>query len=484
MKMNALNLMSVIVRTDSYKFSQWMQYPEGTTRISSYIESRGGEAESVFFGLQAFIKDYLLTPISAADIDLAETLITAHGLPFNREGWEIILNDHDGFLPIEIEAVPEGTVMPTRNVQVQVVNTDPRLAWLTSYIETILLRGVWYPSTVATKSRKMKRIIAAALHKTSDVPVDMQIMFKLHDFGARGASSGETAILGGMAHLVNFMGTDTFESLLGVMKYYNTTAIVGFSIPASEHSTITSWGRENEILAYENMINKFAGEGKLYACVSDSFDIYAACRDLWGTALKDKVIAAGGTLVVRPDSGDPTVVPVEVIEILAERFGFTINSKGYKVLPPYIRVIQGDGINERTLPIILENLMAKGFSAENIAFGMGGGLLQAWNRDTLKYAMKASARCDTEGKWHGFSKDPVTDQGKRSKEGRLGLIRALGIGTSTIMTVPKDVADAKGNMLRTVYLNGKLLIEDTFEQVRERAAVKESEYVVEVVERY
>lgn len=486
MKTNALSLMSIIVRTDSYKFSQWLQYPAGTTNISSYIESRGGEIESVFFGLQAFIKDYMLTPITMADIDRAELVVLAHGLPFNREGWEIVLNEYGGYVPVEIEAVPEGTVMPTHNVQVQVkvVDGETRLGWIVSYIETILLRGVWYPSTVATKSRKMKKFIAAALHKTSDIPVDMQIMFKLHDFGARGASSGETAILGGMSHLVNFMGTDTFEALFGVMEYYNTDEVVGFSIPASEHSTITSWGRENEILAYENMIKKFAGEGKIYACVSDSFDIYAACRDLWGAKLKDKIIAAGGTLVVRPDSGDATTVPVEVIEILAEKFGFTVNSKGYKVLPSYIRVIQGDGINEHSLPVILDNLIAKGFSTENIAFGMGGGLLQAWNRDTLKYAMKASARQDTEGKWHGFSKDPITDHGKKSKEGRLGLIVSGGIGSMGFMTVPKEVADTRGNVLRTVYRTGKLLIEDTFQTIRERAKMKESEYVTEIQDRY
>ena len=239
---NVLNLLTAIIRTDSYKFSQWMQYPPNTTHISSYIESRGGEPESVFFGLQAFIKEYMLTPITMKDIDRAEKIVLAHGLPFNREGWEIIVNEHGGLLPLDIEAVPEGTVMPTRNVQVQVVNTDPRLFWLTSYIETAMLRGVWYPSTVATKSRKMKKIIAAALHKTSDIPVNDQLFFKLHDFGARGASSTETAMLGGMAHLVNFMGTDTFEAIPAVMELYNTDEVVGFSIPASEHSTITSWG--------------------------------------------------------------------------------------------------------------------------------------------------------------------------------------------------------------------------------------------------
>jgi nicotinamide phosphoribosyltransferase len=482
---NVLNLLTAIIRTDSYKLSQWLQYPKDTVRISSYIESRGGETESVFFGLQAFIKQYMMTPITRADIDRAELIVKAHGLPFNRDGWEIIVNEYGGMLPLEIEAVPEGTVMETHNVQVQIVNTDPRLFWLTSYIETAMLRGIWYPSTVATKSRKMKKFIAAALDKTSDIPVADQIMFKLHDFGARGASSAETAMLGGMSHLVNFMGTDTVEALIGAMEYYNTSAMPGFSIPASEHSTVTSWGGPSgEVLAFENMINTFAGPGKLYACVSDSYDIYAAARDLWGGVLKDKVIAAGGTLVVRPDSGNPETVPVEVVGILMSRFGYTVNSKGYKVLPSCIRVIQGDGINEHSLPKILENMMGAGYSIDNIAFGMGGGLLQAWNRDTLKYAMKASAREDTNGVWHDVFKDPISDRGKVSKRGRLGLVYECGIGVCGYRTLPKELADKKGNLLRTVYRNGELLVEDTFEAIRDRAKLKVEEYTNDVVERY
>jgi nicotinamide phosphoribosyltransferase len=172
-----------------------------------------------------------------------------------------------------------------------------------------------------------------------------------------------------------------------------------------------------------------------------------------------------------------------VIEILMDKFGFTVNSKGFKVLPPYIRLIQGDGINEASLPRIIDNMIAKGFSIDNIAFGMGGGLLQAWNRDTLKYAMKASARLDTAGVWHDVFKDPISDHGKLSKKGRLGLIEAGGIGPTRIITVPKHVAD-NGNLLRKVYLNGELLVEDTFVNIRARAAMKESEYVFEVVERY
>jgi nicotinamide phosphoribosyltransferase len=200
--------------------------------------------------------------------------------------------------------------------------------------------------------------------------------------------------------------------------------------------------------------------------------------------LKDKVIAAGGTLVVRPDSGNPETVPVEVVGILMSRFGYTVNSKGYKVLPSCIRVIQGDGINEHSLPKILENMMGAGYSIDNIAFGMGGGLLQAWNRDTLKYAMKASAREDTNGVWHDVFKDPISDRGKVSKRGRLGLVYECGIGVCGYRTLPKELADKKGNLLRTVYRNGELLVEDTFEAIRDRAKLKVDEYTNDVVERY
>lgn len=479
---NVLQLLTAITRTDSYKMSQFKQYPADTTHISSYIEARGGEPTSVFFGLQAFIKEYMMNPITQADIDMAEKLVTAHGEPFNREGWEIIVNEYNGMLPVEIEAVPEGTVMPTGNVQVQIVNTDPRLFWLTSYLETAMLRAVWYPSTVATMSRKSKVRIARALNATSDIPVMDQLMFKLHDFGARGASSTETAVLGGMAHLVNFMGTDTFEGIMGAMTYYNSE-VCGFSIPASEHSTITSWGSENEVEAYKNMIEQFAGEGRIFACVSDSYDIYKAAGELW-PSLKEQLVAKGGTLVVRPDSGDPLTMPIEVIKILMDKFGYTTNSKGYRVLPDFVRVIQGDGIDPTSLKLIIDNMMMEKLSLDNLAFGMGGGLLQKVDRDTLKYAMKASARCDSNGVWHDVYKDPITDKGKTSKKGRLGLIETCGLGNCGCQTVPKEIADEKGNVLRPVFRNGELLIEDDFETVRSRAALREEEYVQQTVERY
>src|SRR5690606_38536044 len=322
---------NLILNTDSYKVSHFAQYPAGTTFVSSYIESRGGVyPQTVFFGLQAFLKEYLSKPISAADIDEAEAVSAAHGVPFNRPGWEHILKVHTGCLPIEIEAVAEGSVVPTGNVLVQVMNTDADCAWLTSYIETALLRAIWYPTTVATVSWNCRNIIARYLDDTADS--NEGLPFKLHDFGSRGASSEEAAALGGLAHLVNFMGTDTLSAIMAARRYYGAD-MAGFSIPAAEHSTITSWGRDGESAAYANMLKQFGGAGRLLAVVSDSYDLWNAIDNLWGGELKAQVEAMGGTLVVRPDSGDPVEVVPLAIEKLMAKFGYRTNSKGYRVLP-------------------------------------------------------------------------------------------------------------------------------------------------------
>ena len=279
-------------------------------------------------------------------------------------------------------------------------------------------------------------------------------------------------MLGGTAHLVSFLGTDTIAALKGASRYYGES-IAGFSIPASEHSTMTSWGKENEEDAYRNMLELFSGEGKLLACVSDSYDIYNAVRNIWGGSLKEEVINSGGTLVVRPDSGDPLTVPIEVLDILAEQFGFTVNSKGYKVLPPYIRVIQGDGLNMTTLPLLIENILKANYSLENIAFGMGGGLLQDVTRDTYKYAMKASARRDSDGVWHDVFKDPIGG-GKTSKKGRLGLVHNCGVGSCSHKSLPIEVIESNPrtmqNMLIPVFKNGELLVDQSFSEIRARAA--------------
>jgi nicotinamide phosphoribosyltransferase len=454
---------NIILNTDSYKVSMFKQYPVGTTGVYSYIESRGGRYDrTVVFGLQAFIKEYLLCPITQADIDIADEILTAHGEPFNRAGWQYILDKHNGFLPVVIRAVPEGTVVPVRNVLATIENTDPECFWLTTWLETALLRAIWYPTTVATQSYTIKQVILDYLERTGDPTT---IDFKLHDFGARGVSSLESAGIGGAAHLVNFMGTDTISGVLFAREYYGA-GIAGFSIPAAEHSTITSWGRDGEVNAYRNILNQFARPGSVLAVVSDSYDIYNAAEKLWGEELRQQVIDSGATVVIRPDSGDPVEVNRRLIEILGSKFGYTTNSKGFKVLNN-VRLIQGDGINELTVRSILGAFMANGWSADNIAFGMGGALLQIVDRDTQQFAMKASSAC-INGEWVDVYKDPIGDSGKRSKKGRVTLWTSGGEFQSSV-TQPKGWTDRGTewtDALVPVYWNGNLHNEITFEEVR------------------
>lgn len=456
---------NLILSTDSYKQSHYLQYPPEAAVISAYIEARTNpfSDELLFFGLQAYLIDHLSDPVTLADIDEAEELVTTHGLPFNRAGWTRIVNTHGGYLPLRIRALPEGTLAPTSVPLVELENSDPTMPWLTTFIETALLRAVWYPSSVATLSRKARAIILAGLERTSDDPLG-QIGFKLHDFGARGVSSGESAALGGMAHLVNFLGTDTMEALVAARRFYDEP-MAGFSIPAAEHSTMTSWGAEREEAAYANMLDRFEGEGRIVAVVSDSYDLDNAVANIWGGSLKHKVAHRQGTLVIRPDSGDPVGTPVRTLEKLWALFGGTVNGKGFKLLDPHVRIIQGDGMNLGSIAELVGAVEQAGFAIDNIAMGMGGGLLQQINRDTLRFAMKANALQDREGKWHDVSKHPVTDPGKGSKAGRQATVRANGRLVSRRRDGPFE-----GDQLRTVWENGELLVRDSLATIRERAA--------------
>lgn len=448
--------------TDSYKVSHYLQYPKGTSNVYSYFESRGGKfKEVVFFGLQYYLKEYLCGEVVTRDrINQAESYFSKHfpeSFIFNKEGWEYILKEWNGRLPIKIKAQPEGMVVENRNVMMTIENTDPNCYWLTNYLETLLVQ-VWYGCTVATQSREMKKIILKYLEKTGD-PED--IGFKLHDFGFRGVSSVETAGVGGAAHLINFLGTDTFAGVIVANEYYNEE-MAGFSIPAAEHSTITSWGRESEVDAYRNMLESYP-KG-LVAVVSDSYDIFNACARIWGGVLKDQVLERDGTLVIRPDSGDPPSIVIFVLDILEQHFGKIVNDKGYKVLDPHVRIIQGDGIDFEMLEAILGLMEKRQWSADNIAFGSGGGLLQKLNRDTLKFAFKCSS-CTVDGKERDVYKDPVTDQGKWSKLGRLKLVRDDG-GFKTISE--KESGD---DLLQEVFLNGELFVNHNFSEIRKRAAL-------------
>ncbi|XP_047478238.1 nicotinamide phosphoribosyltransferase-like isoform X3 [Penaeus chinensis] len=466
------SLQNVILLADSYKISHHLQYPPGTTSVYSYFESRGGTFPyTVFFGLQYILKRWLSGPVITKEmIQEAKELFAAHfrtDKVFNEEGWNYILERHGGKLPLRVCAVPEGSVIPTKNVLFTVESTDPMVPWVTNFFETVFVQ-VWYPMTVATNSRIQKQIIHRYLKDTHD-NLD-SLPFSLHDFGYRGVSSIETAAIGGAAHLVNFKGTDTVAALPLLHKYYDAP-MAGFTIPAMEHSTVTSWGKDGEVDAFRNMLEAFPS-GPV-ACVSDSYDIWKCCEKIWGEELHDIVVErskTGGVLVIRPDSGDPPTVVLKCLEILGKAFGTENNSKGFKVLPPYIRVIQGDGISYTTVGSILENLKDHGWSAANVSFGSGGSLLQKVNRDTQKCAYKCSYAI-INGEGVEVFKAPITDVGKTSKKGRL----ALHCIDGEYKTIEGGKGDPKQDLLVPVFENGTLLKSYTLEEVRARAELGPSD---------
>lgn len=433
-----------ILKADSYKSSHWLQYPPNTTEVVSYISPRYSKDQLfpvtdgvVLFGVRAAYQNIIQKVITENDVIEAEAVLGANGTPFNRDGWLHLYNYtlNKGKMPLEIRCLQEGGVSPVGVVQLEIHNTEKAFYWLTSYVETSLLRYIWYGSTVATLSREIRNLIQGYMEKSCDT-LD-GLYWKLHDFGPRGATSSESAALGGMAHLLSFRGTDNLEAMSMAHKLYGS--YVGKSIPAAEHSTMTAWGRSYESSAYANMVRQFGGIGKMYACVSDSYDIFNAVSNIWGDELKELVVNTGGTLVVRPDSGCPIKTPVKVIQLLMDKYGHTVNSKGYKVLPDCVRVIQGDGINYWSIRDICEEMMKEGLSIDNITFGMGGGLLQHVDRDTLGYAQKACS-ITINGREQSIGKDPV-DGSKASLKGRRvvysdvdGVLRNGDYGDDEILT--------------------------------------------------
>ncbi len=455
---------NIITLTDSYKTSHWKVYPDNLKNMFSYFESRDGAKykETVFFGLQYILKEYLEGQVvTETKIQKAKKLIDSHMGPgiFNEEGWRLILTRHNGRLPVRIKAVPEGTPVTVSNVLMSVEVTDEDCAWLTNYLET-LLTHVWSPSTVATSSREQKKILKKYLEETGNPDL---IDFKLHDFSFRGDSSVETAGVSGLGHLINFKGTDTMKALEIARDYYDAEN-VAFSIPATEHSQMSIFGREGEAEMMARVLKEFPSG--LVACVSDTYDIYNACSNIWGDQLKENVLAREGCLVIRPDSGKAEVILPEMLRILGQAFGQTKNEKGYFVLNDKVRIIQGDNVDPQTLELYLTAIKVAGYSADNIAFGSGGGLVQKVNRDTQRFAFKCSA-AKIGDKWIDVYKDPVTDSSKKSKRGRLALVKT----DTGFETVREEDLNGRKNELVTVFEDGFLLGKQNFEEIRKRAII-------------
>lgn len=469
-----VTMTNLILLADAYKYSHHKLYLPKTTKVYSYLESRGGKFDhTVFYGLQYFLKQYLEGEvITSAHVEEANKILPkvfGRDDVYDPSKFEYIIEKHQGRLPIRIKAIPEGTTVPTSNVLMTIENTDPNCYWLTNFLETLLMQ-VWYPCTVATLSREIKRVITQYYEETATPESFAGIDFVLNDFGFRGVSSVESAGLGGSAHLVNFRGSDTIAGSMMALNYYGTKEVYGLSVPATEHSICTLLGESGEKQVFQHVIEEFPSG--ILACVSDSYDIFRAVKTYWGTALKAQVLQREGTLVIRPDSGDPVLTLLKVFELLFEQFGFTTNEKGYKVLPPQVRVIQGDGINYESIKNIYAALKSAKISAENLVLGMGGALLQKLDRDTQKFALKCSY-AEIEGKGVVVQKSPkeldedgnLIESFKKSKGGQLKLIKDEQ-GYQTVY------ADHPGtDQLETVFENGQLVRSYTFEEIRKNATL-------------
>ncbi|KAM9650870.1 nicotinamide phosphoribosyltransferase isoform 2-T2 [Trichechus inunguis] len=431
---------NILLATDSYKVTHYKQYPPNTSKVYSYFECREKKTENakvrkvkyeetVFYGLQYILNKYLKGKVVTKEkIQEAKEVYKEHFQDdvFNEKGWNYILEKYDGHLPIEIKAVPEGSVIPRGNVLFTVENTDPECYWLTNWIETILVQS-WYPITVATNSREQKKILAKYLLETSGSLDGLE--YKLHDFGYRGVSSQETAGIGASAHLVNFKGTDTVAGIALIKKYYGTKdPVPGYSVPAAEHSTITAWGKDHEKDAFEHIVTQFSSVP--VSVVSDSYDIYNACEKIWGEDLRQLIVSRSteAPLIIRPDSGNP--------------------------LDTVLKIVEG--------------MKKKKWSIENVSFGSGGALLQKLTRDLLNCSFKCSYVV-TNGLGINVFKDPVADPNKRSKKGRLSLHRTPAGNFVTLEEGKGDLEEYGHDLLHTVFKNGKVTKSYSFDEVRENA---------------
>ena len=481
-----------LVQTDSYKVSHSSCYPENMDFMFDYVEARKGGKykESVFFGLQMFIKEYLENPFTQEDIDEAVEFYNMHFPPvyaneiFDREMFQYILDEYSGYFPVKIKAVPEGTVIPEGNVLCTFECNDPKAASIVSFLETMATSYIWYGTTVATNSYQMKKIIKRYGEMTADT-LDF-LPFALHDFGARGVSPGAQGI-GGAAHLVNFMGSDNLEAVYKAQKLYGVAeGLPGYSIPATEHSVMSSEGRYGEMKVAERVFDTYAKEGGMIAMVNDTYNMENHIKQ-FSKIFKEKYLNTGVRWITRPDSGYPPEMVVKALDILWDEFvvgdfnfdGTCNNEKGFKMLPDYVRVIQGDGIDIDMIELVLEAVKEAGYSTENVAFGSGGGLLQKVDRDTLRFAMKASY-IEIDGKGKELFKEPNTQTGsynKKSKKGKVGLYKDYEGRYLTMTEQERDNLKTWPfqDMLEVVYdgSNNRLRLAKfyTFDEVRANAKI-------------
>ena len=470
------DLVPLVLLTDSYKASHFRLYPEARKMVAygefrQSFEKDPEDSRILFYGLRYLIENYVAKRWTMEMVEQSARFFATHNagytdFPFPRHLFEKFITENDGWFPVKIEAPLEGSVVYPHVPVYQITATD-EYSSLCTWLET-LLTMLWYPVTVATLSRRAKQLIRSAFDKSVDAQDMWLLDSRLHDFGFRGCTSVEQSIIGGSAHLVNFTGCDTMSAAYYVQFHLNNGKPVGLSIPATEHSVMTAWPSEREAML--NLIEKY-GTG-VFACVMDSYDYMKALNELV-PAIAQVKLQKGGMLILRPDSGDPVETVVMALQAAEKEFGVKKNAKGFKVING-CAVIQGDGVNPQSLEAILEKTLSLGYSAQNVAFGMGGGLLQKVNRDTMSFATKLCQIHYKESKEAvDIMKMPKTDSAKNSLPGELCVYKNPA---SIPIVYPKEseleVAADKTNIqfMSPVYDHGKICRKwQTFDEIRERA---------------
>ena len=498
--------MNPLFLTDGYKTGHHQQYPEGTTLVYSNFTPRSnkyapkGCDEVVSFGQQmvmkqiheAFQRDFFSQPKDVVCGQMKEELTMYLGMDYDVTHFEKL---HDlGYLPIEVKAISEGTMVPIKVPVLTIYNTHPDFYWLTNYLETILSNLLWKPMTSATIARQYRKVLTGWMEKT-DPANAWFIDWQGHDFSMRGMDSAEAVISSGLGHLTAFSGTDSLPAIHGARKYYGAEGFVAASVPATEHSVMCAGGKEDEVDTFRRLLETYP-KGIL-SVVSDTWDLWKVCTEHLVT-LKEEILSRDGKLVIRPDSGDPVDILcgytvkdwVEdhrlesygcpeskgVIELLWDVFGGTVNEQGYKVLDPHIGAIYGDSITIDRANEICTRLESKGFASTNVVLGIGSFTYQYNTRDTFGFAMKATyveIKHPAESGSPAFAiegreifKDPITDDG--TKKSATGLLCVEEHDGKIGLYDKVQWATEKTGLLQTIYMNGEFHNTTDLATIRQR----------------
>lgn len=480
--------------TDFYKTIHHMAYKPNMTKLVSYWTPRMSRKEKmdkvVMFGLQPFIKKYLIEYFNENFFNRdKEEVISEYKRIIKFTMGEVASDTkhieelHDlGYLPIEINAVAEGTRVNIKTPMIEITNTHDDFAWLVNYLETFMSCHIWQPMTSATIAYRYREIINKYYSETVD---NSDKSRAVGDFSMRGMSSLESAELSGSAFLTSFLGTATIPAIMFLEKYYKCNIeneLVGLGTPSTEHSVMCSYGR-NELEAYKRLITEVFPNGTL-SIVSDTYDYWNLITKIL-PKLKDQIMARDGKVVIRGDSGDPVKIICGdkeatpgtpeykgTVELLYDIFGGYANSKGYKVLDSHIGTVYGDSITVERCEEICNQLKEKGFAANNVTLGMGSFSTQYTTRDTFGFALKATYAI-IDGKETFIYKEPKTDTGN-FKKSQKGLCYVYNIGEDILYKDELNETDKMNlnlshkNLLEPVFKNGKILKEFSLKEIRGR----------------